>query len=136
MALIPKYFSDISASVALTGGTTEATMTPAVFAGGRPATVNRSRVRMPYSSTVWSCTVVRRQLATSFFPSNTPRPVLVLPTSMASSRARVFRAIAFRINPNLKIPNPKQTQNPNVLNPKRRRPHLRLELGYWHLFRI
>ena len=40
-------------------------MTPPISRGSRPASVKRSRVRMPYSSTVWSRAVVRRQCATS-----------------------------------------------------------------------
>src|SRR5882762_3952984 len=42
---------------------------------------------MPYSSTVRSRTVVRRQCATSRFDSYTPRTVFVFPTSITRSMA-------------------------------------------------
>src|SRR5580704_4593440 len=76
---------DISASVQFIGGTTELMMTPRIAAGSRPAIVKRLRVRTPYSSTVWTRAVVRRQFAISSSSRKTPRTVFVLPTSTVSS---------------------------------------------------
>src|SRR5580704_17700558 len=76
---------DISASVQFIGGTTELMITPPIAETSSPAIVKRLRVRTPYSSTVWTRAVVRRQFAISSSSRQTPRTVFVLPTSTVSS---------------------------------------------------
>src|ERR1700689_4211631 len=76
---------DISASVQFIGGTTELMITPPIAEPSRPAMVKRLRVSTPYSSTVWTRAVVRRQFAMSSSSRKTPRTVFVLPTSTVSS---------------------------------------------------
>src|SRR5579872_799700 len=76
---------DISASVQFIGGTTELMITPPIAETSSPAIVKRLRVRTPYSSTVWTRAVVRRQFAISSSSRKTPRTVFVLPTSTVSS---------------------------------------------------
>src|SRR5450432_2791746 len=75
----------ISTRVRFTGGTTELTITPVIASRSSPARENRLRVSTPYSSTVCSRAVVRRQLATSSASRNTPKTVFVFPTSIVSS---------------------------------------------------
>src|SRR5947207_11258453 len=78
------------------GGTTEDTTMPPISLGSKPAIENRLRKRTPYSSTVCAARVVTRQFATSLSYlgwrvasvrdfANTPRTVLVLPTSRTRS---------------------------------------------------
>src|ERR1700722_7691360 len=76
---------DISASVQFMGGTTELMITPRIAETSRPAIVKRVRVSTPYSSTVWTRAVVKRQFAMSSSSRNTPRTVFVFPTSIVSS---------------------------------------------------
>src|ERR1700722_358174 len=76
---------DISARVQFSGGTTELMITPRIADPSRPAIVKRLRVSTPYSSTVWTRAVVRRQFAMSSSSRKTPRTVFVLPTSTVSS---------------------------------------------------
>ena len=64
-------------------------ITPVMAFWSNPASANKFRVSTPYSSTVRSRAVVKRQFATSSSPRNTPSTVLVLPTSMVSS---IYRA--------------------------------------------
>src|SRR5438093_901971 len=67
------------------GGTTEAMISASIALTSMAASDSRLRARMPYSSTVRSRTVVRRQWATRRVASYTPRTVLVFPTSITRS---------------------------------------------------
>src|SRR5436190_1388284 len=69
----------------LRGGTTEAMMMCWIADTSIPASARSVRAWMPYSSTVRSRTVVSRQCATRRAVSNTPRTVLVFPTSITRS---------------------------------------------------
>src|SRR6266852_5607315 len=69
----------------LRGGTTEAMMMCWIADTSIPASDRSVRAWMPYSSTVRSRTVVRRQCATRRAVSYTPRTVLVFPTSITRS---------------------------------------------------
>src|SRR5947207_6964819 len=94
--LCPKYRSQTRRRVESRGGTTEETTMPPMSFGSSPPMENKFRKRTPYSSTVCAPRVVTRQLATSLSYlggrvasvrdfANTPRTVLVLPTSRTRS---------------------------------------------------
>src|SRR5688572_22079972 len=85
----PRYSRDNATRPGVSGGTTLASATPPMSSGATPEPRKRLRTRIPYSSVVCSRRVVRRQCAFSASPSWTPRTVLVLPTSMVSSRDMV-----------------------------------------------
>src|SRR6266702_318379 len=72
-------------STLLRGGTTEAMMMWWIADTSMPASDRSVRAWMPYSSTVRSRTVVRRQCAMRRVVSYTPRTVLVFPTSITRS---------------------------------------------------
>src|SRR5438876_64995 len=72
-------------STLLRGGTTEAMMMWWIADTSMPASDRSVRACMPYSSTVRSRTVVRRQCAMRRVVSYTPRTVLVFPTSITRS---------------------------------------------------
>src|SRR5271156_2725316 len=98
----PKYFLAISPSVQFTGGTTELMITPPIASRSSPASKKRLRVRTPYSSTVCSRAVVRRQLAINCSSRNTPSTVLVFPTSIVSSMKYSLRAVSLKVQPDVK----------------------------------
>ena len=62
-AFFPKYRSAIPARIEFSCGTTELIITPPISRGSSCASVNKSRVRIPYSSIVWSRAVESRQFA-------------------------------------------------------------------------
>ena len=67
------------------GGTTEPTITPPISVGVIPTCANSAVAIRPSSSAVRSRRVWTRQLCARRSPSNSPRTMLVLPTSIASS---------------------------------------------------
>src|SRR5947209_3251586 len=89
----PRYCRQSVTTTGVSGGTTLASDTPAIWPTSTPEAANRLRTRMPYSSAVCSRRVVRRQWALSSSPSCTPKTVLVLPTSMVSSSG-MFDSVA------------------------------------------
>src|SRR5438552_916232 len=86
----PRHWRESVTTTDVSGGTTLARATPAIWPTSTPEAANRLRTRIPYSSAVCSRRVVRRQWALSSSPSCTPRTVLVLPTSMVRSRGMVL----------------------------------------------
>jgi hypothetical protein len=75
-------------SVWASGGTTDETATASTARASSPAAAKSWRVWIPYSSAVRAWLVSTRQCWRSASPSNAPRTVFVLPTSIASSTPR------------------------------------------------
>src|SRR5579871_3528440 len=71
--------------VGVSGGTTEPSTMPRICTRSMRLRENKPSTSNPNSSDVRSRSVCSRQLSTSVWPSNTPRTMLVLPTSMAKS---------------------------------------------------
>src|SRR5581483_6567578 len=84
-AFAAKERSAIETIVGVIGGTTEPMMIPRTCTRSIRLRENKPSTSSPSSSEVRSRSVCSRQLSTSVLPSNTPRTMLVLPTSMASS---------------------------------------------------
>src|SRR5579864_1441866 len=87
----PKNRSAMATTVGVSGGTTDPRMTPRTWTRSMRLCANRPSTSKPSSSAVRSRSDCNRQLWTSASRSNTPRTMLVLPTSMASSIRR-FRS--------------------------------------------
>ena len=81
----PKKSRAIVIIVPVCGGTTDAMTMPAMSPRVIRWCSQRLVTRMPSSSDVRSRSVVSRQLCVSVVPLNTPRTMLVLPTSIARS---------------------------------------------------
>src|SRR3954465_7820688 len=80
-----KYFHNMPTTVLVSGGTTDPSTTPRMADRSMRLLANSPATVSPSSSAVRSRMVWRRQLPTSSRPSNTPRTMFVLPTSIASS---------------------------------------------------
>ena len=81
----PRYWRASSTRTGVSGGTTLARATPSMLSGTMLEPENRLRTRIPYSSAVCSRRVVSLQCTRRSRPSNRPRTVFVLPTSMVRS---------------------------------------------------
>ena len=82
---MPKYRCAMVMNVLVSGGTTEPMTMPVTLLASIARCSNSCATQMPISSDVRSRSVASRQLSMSRSPSNTPRTMFVLPTSIARS---------------------------------------------------